>query len=101
MLQLGHLRYFYAVSQTRSIRKAADSLRVAQSAVSRQVKALEDELGVALFERHPRGVRLTDAGQILAKYAQQTILDLERIRSEIDDLRHLRRGSPPSGGRTA
>ena len=93
MLQLGHLRYFYAVSQTRSIRKAADALRVAQSAVSRQIKSLEEELGVPLFERHARGVRLTDAGQILAKYAQQTITDLERIRSEIDDLRSLRRGT--------
>ncbi|QEX19096.1 transcriptional regulator CynR [Hypericibacter terrae] len=93
MFHLSHLRYFYAVAQTRSIRKAAESLHVAQSAVSRQIKNLEEELGVSLFDRHPRGVRLTDAGQILAKYAQQTMLNLDRIRSEIDDLRALRRGT--------
>lgn len=93
MFHLSHLRYFYAVAQTRSIRKAAESLHVAQSAVSRQIKNLEEELDAPLFDRHPRGVRLTDAGQILAKYAQQTMLNLDRIRSEIDDLRALRRGT--------
>jgi DNA-binding transcriptional LysR family regulator len=93
LFHLSHLRYFYAVAQTRSIRKASESLHVAQSAVSRQIKNLEEELGTPLFDRHPRGVRLTDAGQILAKYAQQTMLNLDRIRSEIDDLRALRRGT--------
>jgi DNA-binding transcriptional LysR family regulator len=93
MNQLGHLRYFHAVARTRSIRGAAEMLNVAQSAVSRQIKNLEAALGVALFDRHPRGVQLTDAGQILAQYAQQTVLNFERARSEIDDLRALRRGT--------
>lgn len=93
MNQLGHLKYFHAVARTRSIRGAAEMLNVAQSAVSRQIKNLEAALGVTLFDRHPRGVRLTDAGQILAQYAQQTILNFERARSEIDDLRALRRGT--------
>ena len=92
MLKLSHLRYFHVVSQSHSIREAAEQLNVAQSAVSRQIKILEDEIGMALFERHPRGVRLTDAGEILAKYARHTMLNLSRIRSEIDDLRALRRG---------
>ena len=93
MRHLGYLRYFHAVSRLRSIRKAAEELHVAQSAVSRQIKNLEDEIGAALFERHPRGVRLTVAGAILAKYAHQTMLNLDRARSEIDDLRSLRRGT--------
>jgi DNA-binding transcriptional LysR family regulator len=93
LLQLSQLRYFHAVSRTRSIRKAAEALNVAQSAVSRQIKNLEEELGVPLFDRQPRGVRLTDAGQVLARYAQQTMMNLERARSEIDDLRALRRGT--------
>jgi DNA-binding transcriptional LysR family regulator len=91
--QLGYLRYFHAVARTRSIRGAAEMLNVAQSAVSRQIKNLESALGVTLFDRHPRGVRLTDAGEILAQYAQQTILSFERARSEIDDLRAMRRGT--------
>jgi DNA-binding transcriptional LysR family regulator len=93
LLQLNQLRYFHAVSRTKSIRKAAETLNVAQSAVSRQIKNLEEELGVPLFDRQPRGVRLTDAGQVLARYAQQTMMSLERVRSEIDDLRALRRGT--------
>lgn len=93
MHHLNYLRYFHAVSRTRSIRKAAESLNVAQSAVSRQIKNLEAELGVPLFERHARGVRLTDAGEILARYTRQTMLNLERTRSEIEDLRALRRGT--------
>lgn len=93
MQHLGHLRYFHAVSRTRSIRKAAEQLNVAQSAVSRQIKNLEEELGVQLFDRHARGVRLTDAGEILADYTHQVFLGLEHTRSEIDGLRALRRGT--------
>jgi biotin operon repressor len=90
---LNDLRCFHAVSRTRSIREAAESLNVAQSAVSRQIKNLEAQMGVPLFARHARGVRLTDAGEILAKYTRQTMLNLERTRSEIEDLRALRRGT--------
>lgn len=93
MYHFSYIRYFHAVVKTSSIRGAAESLHVAQSAVSRQIKNLEATLGVELFDRHARGVRLTDAGEILARYAQQTILDLDRARSEIDDLRALRRGT--------
>lgn len=93
MRNLGHLKYFDAVCQAKSIRQAADALNVAQSAVSRQIKNLEDEIGMPLFIRHPRGVRLTDAGAILAKYTRNTMLSLGRMSSEIDDLRALRRGT--------
>ena len=92
MIQLNHLRYFHAVNEMGSIRRAAESLNVAQSAVSRQVQNLESDFGMALIDRHSRGVRLTDAGVILAKYAQQSLLNLERVRSEIDDLKALRSG---------
>ncbi|MEO3427482.1 LysR family transcriptional regulator [Pelagibius sp. CAU 1746] len=93
MRNLSHLRYFDAVCQARSIRQAAEALNVAQSAVSRQIKNLEDEIGMPLFIRHPRGVRLTDAGVILAKYTRSTMLNMDRMSSEIDDLRALRRGT--------
>lgn len=93
MRNLGQLKYFHAVCEARSIRQAAESLNVAQSAVSRQIKNLEDEIGLPLFTRHPRGVRLTDAGTILAKYTRSTMLSMDRMSSEIDDLRALRRGT--------
>jgi DNA-binding transcriptional LysR family regulator len=59
------IRYFDEVARQGSIRKAADRLNVAPSAVNRQILKLEDELGAPLFERLPRGLRLTAAGEIL------------------------------------
>lgn len=59
------LRYFVAVAEEKSITKAAARLRIAQPAVSRQIATLENELGTALFLRLPRGVELTEAGEIL------------------------------------
>ncbi len=62
-MELRHLRYFQAVAQTLSFSRAAEQLRVAQPAISRQIVALEDELGLKLFERTTTRVRLTDAGR--------------------------------------
>ena len=62
-MELRHLRYFQAVARTLSFSQAAAELRVAQSAVSRQVIALEQELGLKLFLRSTARVRLTDAGR--------------------------------------
>ena len=86
------LRYFASVVQHGSIRAAAGELGVAQSAISRQVQALERELGAPLLERRPRGVALTQAGELLFAYARQTTFRAERLRSEIDALQGLRRG---------
>jgi DNA-binding transcriptional LysR family regulator len=87
------LRYFTSVARHGSIREAAEELHVAQSALSRQVQKLEGEFGVPLFERHARGVRLTPAGEILLRHAQQSLRQLERVRSELDALKGLRRGT--------
>lgn len=62
-MELRHLRYFVAVSEERSFVHAAQRLRVAQPALSRQIRDLEAEVGATLFERLPRGVRLTPAGE--------------------------------------
>ena len=58
-MELRHLRYFIAVAEERSFLAAAAHLRVAQSALSKQIRDLEDELGTTVFERGPRGVNLT------------------------------------------
>jgi DNA-binding transcriptional LysR family regulator len=86
------LRYFAAVARHRSIREAAEELRVAQSALSRQIHKLEEEFGVSLFERHARGVELTSAGEIFLRHARSTLRQVERVRSELDALKGLRRG---------
>lgn len=91
-MSLTPMRYFNEVVRTGSIREAADRLHVAPSAISRQMRNLEIELGVPLFERHARGVVPTSAGELYARYAREALLDQERIYSEIDDLKGLRRG---------
>lgn len=91
-MPLTHLRYFDEVVRSGSIRIAAEKLHIAPSAISRQIKNLEDELGAPLFERHARGVALTAAGEIYARYVRSALLDQGRVHAEIDDLRGLRRG---------
>ena len=63
----GHLRAFEAVARHLNFRAAAEELSLTQSAVSRQIQALEDEVGTALFLRHTRAVELTSAGSQLLR----------------------------------
>jgi DNA-binding transcriptional LysR family regulator len=75
-LDLRHLRYFTTVARTRNLSHAATELRVAQPALSRQVRDLEHELGVTLLDRHAKGVTPTLAGEALARGAAQLLSDL-------------------------
>lgn len=75
-MELRHLRYFQAVAETLSFSHAAARLRIAQSAVSRQVAALEQELGIKLFVRTTTRVRLTDAGRHLHKEVERLLAQL-------------------------
>lgn len=80
------LRYFLEVVRTGSVNAAAQKLRVAASAVSRQVANLERELETELFERRPRGMVPTRAGEVLADYAQRVALESEAIVGELREL---------------
>ncbi len=91
-LQDTALRYFLEVAQCGSITEASARLHVAASALSRQIAGLEAQLGAPLFERHPRGMVLTEAGEILARHARRAHLDAERALGEIGALRGLRAG---------
>ncbi|MET0969505.1 MAG: LysR family transcriptional regulator [Tardiphaga sp.] len=86
------LRYFNEVARLGSIRKAADRLHVAPSAISRQISQLEHEVDAVLFERSKNGLQLTAAGEVLARRSYGIFRDLDRARAGIDDLRGLRRG---------
>jgi DNA-binding transcriptional LysR family regulator len=80
------LRYFDRVARLGSIRRAAESLNVASSAVNRQIIKLEDETGTALFERLRTGVRLTAAGEVLLRHARETLIDYDRARADMATL---------------
>lgn len=81
-----------AVARHGSIRKAADALNMASSALNRRILDLEQELGCRLFERLPRGVRPTAAGELFVDYVRRAIADLETVTSRIEQLRGLVRG---------
>ncbi|KQP47631.1 LysR family transcriptional regulator [Pseudorhodoferax sp. Leaf274] len=69
-MELRHLRYFIAVAETGSLSRAAEKLFIAQPPLSVQIRQLEEEMGTPLFVRHPKGVRLTAAGEALMPEAR-------------------------------
>jgi DNA-binding transcriptional LysR family regulator len=73
-VSLAQIEYFVAVADKGHVGRAAEELRIAQPAVSRQIRKLEDELGALLFVRTPRGMRLSAAGQVFLEHAR-AILD--------------------------
>src|SRR5882762_2530282 len=83
LMELRSLGYFVRIAELGSITRAAAHLRLAQPALTRHVQRLEEELGVALFTRANRGVRLTEAGQKLLESAERILRDVERTGDEI------------------
>ncbi len=79
------LRIFNAAAEAGSFTHAGEALNMSQSAVSRQVSALEQELGVPLFHRHARGLILTEQGELLASTANEVMMKLEATRVKLVD----------------
>jgi len=88
-VELRHLRYFLAVGEALNFTKAAARLRVAQPALSRQIQDLEDEIGVDLLRRSPRGVTLTAEGKLFLEEVREL---LKRGDESVERVRALARG---------
>ncbi|POF63070.1 LysR family transcriptional regulator [Novacetimonas maltaceti] len=86
------LLYFLAVARHKSIRKAAEDLHIAGSAINRHILLGENQLQTPLFERLPSGMRLTAAGELLYGCARRWVKDLDDLNRQIDDLKGVRRG---------
>lgn len=105
MLNVGRLRVLIEVARQGSFSAAADALSYTQSAVSQQIAALEAETGMTMLERHPRGVRLTAAGEVLVQHAEGVLARLEAAEAELSAIAglhagRLRMASFPTAGAT-
>jgi DNA-binding transcriptional LysR family regulator len=102
-MELRHLRYFEAVARHSHVTRAAAELHIAQPALSKQISQLEQELGVALFDRIGRNVRLTEAGEALLPHVHAVLAQVDAARAEMAERVGLRRGrasvgTPPTVG---
>lgn len=91
-MNLNHLAIFQAVAARGSVSAGAGQLHISQSAVSKQLGEFERTLGVALFDRLPRGVRLTEAGRLLLGYANRLFTIEAEAEHALGDLKQLARG---------
>lgn len=87
------LRIFHAAAKAGSFTHAGDALEMSQSAVSRQVSALEQQLGVPLFHRHARGLILTEQGELLFRTANDVLVKLDSVKAHLADSTEKPRGT--------
>ena len=92
MLHSRMLRYLDEVVRSGSIRQAAERLHVSASSINRQIIALEEEMGMQIFHRLPRRLRLTAAGELLISHIRETLKQHERLQTRIEELRGVRGG---------
>ncbi|MFG1677861.1 LysR family transcriptional regulator [Micromonospora sp. NPDC049282] len=91
-MQLHQLRYFVAVAEVRHFTQAADVVGITQPSLSKQIHALEADLGAPLFERVRGNIALTAAGEVLLPLAKRILADVDTATREVQELVGLRRG---------
>lgn len=87
MLHSRRLRYIDEIARSGSIRKAANRLNVASSSINRQILAIEEEIGSPIFERLPRGLRLTAVGELFVEHIRSVLKDYERLQTRVSGLK--------------
>ncbi|MDD9268337.1 LysR family transcriptional regulator [Paenibacillus sp. GCM10023248] len=92
-MELRQLEYFMAVCEELHFTKAAERIGISQPNLSLSIKALEEEIGMPLFDRIGKRIELTDAGAVLKKHAKMMLQNLSNARQEMDDLYHQKGGS--------
>jgi DNA-binding transcriptional LysR family regulator len=95
-VSLAQIEYFVAVAEEGHVGRAARALRIAQPAVSRQIRRLEDELGSALFVRTPRGMTLSDSGHVFLTHARSILGSVRAAQRAVGEDR-TGRASPSTG----
>ncbi len=83
-MDLRALRYFLAAAETQNLSRAAESLNVVQSALSHQIRGLEEELGASLFERHGRRIRLSAIGGVFREEAKRILANVDQAKHRVD-----------------
>jgi DNA-binding transcriptional LysR family regulator len=90
-MSLENFRVFYEAVRLKSFRQAANSLNVAPSSISRQIAVLERQIGTSLFDRSANGVVVTHAGEMVAEFARNLLIDYGALKTDLDDYRGGRR----------
>lgn len=91
-MEVKELNYLIALAEEKSISKAAERLYMAQSSLSQFLSTMEANLGYRLFIRQSNGVRPTEAGRIMIRYAYNTISEFHRVQDEMQDITDLKQG---------
>lgn len=94
-MSLSQIEYFVAVSEAGNVGRAAQALRIAQPAVSRQIRQLEDELGARLFIRTARGMTLSPAGDVFLRHARSILDQVGAAKVAVHDSRGRQAKAPP------
>ncbi|MCV6545864.1 MAG: LysR family transcriptional regulator [Cohaesibacter sp.] len=92
MRHLQSFKYVKAIAETGSIRGAAENLAISPSALNRHIQSLELDLGIQIFDRLTKGVRLSIEGELFYQFAHRQLIGFDKLKSQISDIKGLRTG---------